>query len=516
MSPTLLNTLRGAPGYNAVGASENMSTFGAYILESAGANAVGAALRQTGMAVTNVKKFGAKGDGATDDSAAIQAAIDAGGITFFPAGIYIAHGLVGRRGMHFVGVGNDFVTGSPNLSLLRCNSGVLMTTPGTGSLSQAHFTGMAFDASTGGTDLFTGLWSVGAFVDCAFVQLQNGAGAFNVTGWIDMMMLRCTFDHTHTATVPTFKGKTAVGEIAQASFLSCRFSKSGDYSIHLEGISGSVIETVTIRDVNFEEPKGGAIRLLSARNSIIESVGMWDFQLAGAATKHLIHIGASVTAGAISSNNEIRQYLRDASDAPAGSIYDINLEAATVFTTVSHARHQINSNVKANFNNSTGLIIGDNLIADNAQYATRIQSFALKAPVVTTAQRPLAPGNGTGVNAGVGAMVYDTTLGKPVWSNGTVWQDASGPASNLRIVTSAYTVDPAVDGTIVANGTSLNVTLPLVSAVPAGYSIRIINKNSSAAGVLGQGGNLVNGASFVTQAQWTSKVYTSTGTEWIG
>jgi polygalacturonase len=40
----------------------------------------------------NVKTFGAKGDGATDDSAAIQAALDAipsgGGVLYFPAGIY--------------------------------------------------------------------------------------------------------------------------------------------------------------------------------------------------------------------------------------------------------------------------------------------------------------------------------------------------------------------------------------------------------------------------------------------
>lgn len=28
--------------------------------------------------------------------------------------------------------------------------------------------------------------------------------------------------------------------------------------------------------------------------------------------------------------------------------------------------------------------------------------------------------------AGPGAMMYDTTLGIPIWSNGTVWKDAAG------------------------------------------------------------------------------------------
>ena len=42
--------------------------------------------------------------------------------------------------------------------------------------------------------------------------------------------------------------------------------------------------------------------------------------------------------------------------------------------------------------------------------------------VVTTAQRPPA------ARAGRGATVYDLTLSKPIWSDGTVWRDAAGTA----------------------------------------------------------------------------------------
>jgi hypothetical protein len=38
----------------------------------------------------------------------------------------------------------------------------------------------------------------------------------------------------------------------------------------------------------------------------------------------------------------------------------------------------------------------------------------------TTGTRPTAS------SQGVGAMLYDSTLGKPIWSNGTVWKDAAG------------------------------------------------------------------------------------------
>ena len=39
--------------------------------------------------MNNVKEFGAKGDGVTKDTAAIQRAIDAGGMVCFPPGIYV-------------------------------------------------------------------------------------------------------------------------------------------------------------------------------------------------------------------------------------------------------------------------------------------------------------------------------------------------------------------------------------------------------------------------------------------
>jgi parallel beta-helix repeat protein len=54
----------------------------------------------------NVKDFGATGDGVTDDTAAITAALALGGITFFPAGTFIHSGLVLPSGAYLLGVGS--------------------------------------------------------------------------------------------------------------------------------------------------------------------------------------------------------------------------------------------------------------------------------------------------------------------------------------------------------------------------------------------------------------------------
>lgn len=57
--------------------------------------------------VVNVKDFGAKGDGVTDDTAAIQAALNFGQSVFIPAGVYILTDelLVTRQGQHIYGAG---------------------------------------------------------------------------------------------------------------------------------------------------------------------------------------------------------------------------------------------------------------------------------------------------------------------------------------------------------------------------------------------------------------------------
>ena len=55
--------------------------------------------------IVNVKDYGAKGDGVTDDTEAIQAALDKTGFVFAPVGTYVVSELVIKSNTHFFGAG---------------------------------------------------------------------------------------------------------------------------------------------------------------------------------------------------------------------------------------------------------------------------------------------------------------------------------------------------------------------------------------------------------------------------
>ena len=82
----------------------------------------------------NVKAFGAVGDGVTDDTAAIQAALDtatSGGIVFFPDGIYrVTDSLVPLSSTALVGTQPEWATNadwyqSDKGSIIQCDNGTL-------------------------------------------------------------------------------------------------------------------------------------------------------------------------------------------------------------------------------------------------------------------------------------------------------------------------------------------------------------------------------------------------------
>ena len=66
------------------------------------------------------------------------------------------------------------------------------------------------------------------------------------------------------------------------------------------------------------------------------------------------------------------------------------------------------------------VMIGDGPAPVTVVQGDGITTKQVKTIPVATGSRPSAS------SAGAGTMVYDSTLSKPIWSDGTNWRDAAG------------------------------------------------------------------------------------------
>ena len=144
-----------------------------------------------GQGAYNVKMFGAKGDGSTDDTPALQAAVNYlmdpardGGTLFFPEGTYV----IASQGIPFTGIGlllgPNVITGLTSLDLV-----------GVGFNSRIKSVGTAFSRLIGSNNL-----NSLRFLDLLFENdgAQLGSDFMNLAA-TQVILERCQFEQMHTA-----------------------------------------------------------------------------------------------------------------------------------------------------------------------------------------------------------------------------------------------------------------------------------------------------------------------------
>lgn len=164
------------------------------------------------MSVLSVQSapFYAKGDGVNDDTAAIQAAIDAlpatGGIIYFPAGTYKVTGTlaINRRGVRFVGVRDGRVTQGGG-SRLAFSGTLACVRIGTSKISNATL----YDASYANAD-YDGYQEFYAenlsfeYVGATTTALLNGRGSYG-TGTVAIQDWRGGSVRLHNVMIEKFE-----------------------------------------------------------------------------------------------------------------------------------------------------------------------------------------------------------------------------------------------------------------------------------------------------------------------
>lgn len=197
--------------------------------------------------VVNVKEFGAKGDGLTDDTAAIQAAINAlasaGGEVFFPAGTYVISSTLTASGpLRLAGVDpiSSVIKASTSARMFDsggydgirierltfdgndvAQGGVALYAAGPAHAQEMRMQSVRIYHMAGGYGLDLGsLNPAGAPADCYFYDVDILDGAVGcVNGGQDNHFINCRFAGQTVAGVDTLAGTTP-----EAVFHGCIFS----------------------------------------------------------------------------------------------------------------------------------------------------------------------------------------------------------------------------------------------------------------------------------------------------
>jgi hypothetical protein len=213
-------------------------------------------------------------------------------------------------------------------------------------------------------------------------------GAGSLIGWL---MQHCDVQHVLTATVPSIYWLTNLVNFGcnENVIENCEFLNTGEYAIHSEcAYTGAYHWGNVYRNLTMEDTRGGNVKLLSERDSIIEKVNTYD--LGAATSRHLVFIGKSATNALRSYGIEVKKCIR-AGGTLGGGLADVYLDLAYETTidasgASSGGKLDLGGNGYVNLRNTPS----GTTIANRAEPSSELGAEFLKLPGYTVATRPAA------------------------------------------------------------------------------------------------------------------------------
>jgi hypothetical protein len=254
-----------------------------------------------GGQVYNVKAYGATGNGSTDDTATITAAITAaaavGGRVYFPPGTYlISSPLPFVTSVTYEGAS---VTNGGG-SMIVSSASDLFYVPGPGNTYNATIQNLNLGSQAGGGHVFnfSGTYGVAScwFHNLSLSQANPGKSIVYTGG---NGLLGCHFEsiianYSTSNTVPAFYlvGSTINTDTFENMWITGGVNSS-NYVFWLQTTSTAYVQQIDFENITFERPYGGAFNLLGAAYVRIANSGVYD---TGTPVNPLVNLGTATEA----------------------------------------------------------------------------------------------------------------------------------------------------------------------------------------------------------------------------